>query len=127
MLDATMNDEIYKSLFEIVSFFNRPKQDKLLLQKSGVSLDTALFPLISRIAFFGSLGIVDLAEQVDRDHSTVSRQVDKLIGLGLVAPIAKVSDKTCAGSEPYQSRQGHREENCYESPNDDACSAAGVE
>jgi DNA-binding MarR family transcriptional regulator len=88
-----MYDELYKSLFEIVSFFTRPRQDKLLLQKAGVSLDTALFPLLMRIAYYGSLGIVALAEQVDRDHSTVSRQVDKLIATGLISPVDQKDDK----------------------------------
>jgi len=93
MLMQDMYDELYGSLFEIVSFFTRPKQDKLLVQKAGVSLDTALFPLVMRIARAGSLGIVELAEQVDRDHSTVSRQVDKLVSLGLVVHADAVVDK----------------------------------
>jgi len=88
-----MNDDLYKSLFEIVSFFNRPRQDKVLLQRAGVSLDTALFPLVIRLNVHGALGIVELAEQVDRDYSTVSRQVDKLVKLGLVVAANKTTDK----------------------------------
>jgi len=80
-----MYDKLYASLFEIVSLFNRPKQDKALVGRAGVSLDTALFPLLMRIAMLGPVGVVALSEQVDRDHSTVSRQVDKLIAQGLVA------------------------------------------
>ena len=86
-------DELYQSLFEIVSFFIRPKQDKMLLKKAGVALDTALFPLMMQIAQHGELGIVELASEVDRDHSTVSRQVDKLVAHGLVASAQQVTDR----------------------------------
>ena len=96
MLDVKVQriyDGLYRSLFEIVSFFIRPKQDRLLLQKAGVALDTALFPLMMQIARHGELGIVELASEVDRDHSTVSRQVDKLVTRGLVAPTDQVADR----------------------------------
>jgi len=86
-------EELYRSLFEIVSFFLSPKQDKRLLQGAGVTLDTALFPLLMQIAHRGAVGIGELASQVGRDHSTVSRQVDKLVALELVTPTNKPSDK----------------------------------
>jgi DNA-binding MarR family transcriptional regulator len=87
-----MEDDLFKSLFEIVTFFNRPKQDKVLLSAAGIALDTALFPLVMRIGVHGSLGIVELADQVGRDHSTVSRQVDKLVALNMVTD-TKTTDK----------------------------------
>jgi len=86
-------DQLYRSLFEIVSFFVSPKQDKLLLQSAGVSLDTALFPLLMQIAYRGAVGIGELASQVGRDHSTVSRQVDKLLVHDLVTQTDESSDK----------------------------------
>ena len=86
-------DRLYKMLLEIVSFFIGPKQDKLLLQKAGVMLDTALFPLVMQIAYHEALGIVELSMQVNRDYSTVSRQVDKLVVRGLVTSTAETSDK----------------------------------
>jgi len=79
-----MNDEIYQSLFEIVTFFNRPKQDRLLLKKARVELDKALFPIIMRVGEHQKIGIVKLADELGRDHSTVSRQVDKLEAAGLL-------------------------------------------
>jgi DNA-binding MarR family transcriptional regulator len=87
-----MEDNLFTSLFEIVTFFNRPKQDKVLLRAAGISLDSALFPLVMRIGIHGSLGIVELADQVGRDHSTVSRQVDKLTALNIVTN-AETADK----------------------------------
>lgn len=79
-----MYDDLFKSLFEIVTFINRPKQDKVLLNKAGVRLDTALLPIVVRVGVQKKLGIVELADQLGRDHSTVSRQVDKLQVDGLV-------------------------------------------
>jgi len=79
-----MYDDLFKSLFEIVTFINRPKQDKTLLNKAGVHLDTALLPIIVRVGVQKKLGIVELADQLGRDHSTVSRQVGKLQAVGLV-------------------------------------------
>jgi DNA-binding MarR family transcriptional regulator len=101
-----MNDELLKPLFEIVSFFNRPRQDKALIKRAGVSLDTALFPLLMRIGLQGPIGIVDLSDQVNRDYSTVSRQVDKLVHLGVAEASNEAKDKrvryivvTSAGKE----------------------------
>jgi DNA-binding MarR family transcriptional regulator len=101
-----MNHELLKPLFEIVSFFNRPRQDKVLIKRAGVSLDTALFPLLMRIGLQGPIGIVELSDQVNRDYSTVSRQVDKLIHLGVAEASNEAKDKrvrytvaTAAGKE----------------------------
>jgi DNA-binding MarR family transcriptional regulator len=71
-------------LLDLVGFLNSPRQDDVLLEAAGVSVDRALFPLLVRIGAFGSIGIVELAEQAGRDHSTISRQVAKLESLGLV-------------------------------------------
>jgi DNA-binding MarR family transcriptional regulator len=86
-------DELFRSLFDVVSFFLHPRQDRLLMETAGVSLDTALFSLLIRVGYHGPLGIVELATQVDRDHSTVSRQVDKLVSGGLVVPIDQDIDR----------------------------------
>jgi len=70
---------------ELVGLLNSPQNDDFLLQEAGVSLDRALFPLLVRVGLAGPIGVVDLAGQVGRDHSTVSRQIAKLETLGLVA------------------------------------------
>jgi len=88
-----MYDDLYRSLYEIFTFFNRPQQDTLLLRASGVSLDTALFPLVNRIAHSSRIGIVELAAEVDRHYSTVSRQVDRLVERGLVERIEEGGDR----------------------------------
>jgi DNA-binding MarR family transcriptional regulator len=73
-----MNNKIFQSLFEIVTFFNRPQQDKRLLSKAGLDIDTASFPIIVRIGLQRSISVGELANQLGRSHSTVSRQIDKL-------------------------------------------------
>lgn len=64
----------------------------MLLRKAGVELDTALFPVLVRIGIQKKTGIVELADQLGRDHSTVSRQVDKLQTFGVVESAAAKSD-----------------------------------
>jgi len=63
---------------------NQPKRDTALLGEAGVTLDRALFPLLVGIEKKGPIGIVELAEKVGRDHTTVSRQVAKLEKLRLI-------------------------------------------
>lgn len=88
-----MYDDLYKSLFDVVNFFIQPGQDRKLLKRAGVTLDAALFPLLMTIARFGSLNITDLAERVGRDHSTISRQINKLVILKLVTVLVSGQDK----------------------------------
>ena len=52
--------------------------------KKRVSLDRALFPLLIVIERKGPIGVVELAELVGRDYTTVSRQITKLDGLRLI-------------------------------------------
>jgi DNA-binding MarR family transcriptional regulator len=54
------------------------------LQEAGITLDRALFPLLVMVERLGPIGVVDLADRVGRDYTTVSRQVAKLEALGLV-------------------------------------------
>jgi DNA-binding MarR family transcriptional regulator len=76
--------QLHHTLVDLVALMNRPQRDSALLQEAGVVLDRALFPLLIAIEHKGPLGVVELAEMVGRDYTTVSRQVAKLDGLGLV-------------------------------------------
>ena len=67
-----------------MGLMNLPQRDSALLKEAGVSLDRALFPLLIAIEHKGPVGVVDLAGLVGRDYTTVSRQVTKLEGLGLI-------------------------------------------
>jgi DNA-binding MarR family transcriptional regulator len=82
---AHNSDRLTGALRDLVGLLNSPRQDDVLLREAGISIDRALFPLLVRIGASGSLSVVELAQQVGRDHSTVSRQIAKLDSLGLVA------------------------------------------
>ena len=74
---------LHGAVLDIVSVINRPQSDDVLIQKAAIPLDRALFPLLVGVERFGPIGIVDLADRAGRDHTTVSRQVAKLVSLGL--------------------------------------------
>ena len=84
---------LHEALIDVVGFFNRPQNDAILLREAGVSLDRALFPLLVLIQRRGPLGVGELADRVGRDYTTVSRQVAKLEGLGLVIRRAGKTDR----------------------------------
>jgi DNA-binding MarR family transcriptional regulator len=84
--------QLHHTLVDLVGLMNRPQRDSALLQEAGVSLDRALFPLLIAVERKGPVGVVDLAELVGRDYTTVSRQVTKLDGLGLISRHASKTD-----------------------------------
>nr|WP_218169952.1 MarR family winged helix-turn-helix transcriptional regulator [Pseudomonas costantinii] len=63
---------------------NRPQRDEAMVREAGISLDRALFPLLVLVERLGPIGVVELADRVGRDYTTVSRQVAKLETLGLI-------------------------------------------
>jgi DNA-binding MarR family transcriptional regulator len=75
--------ELHAAMLDIVSVMNRPQRDQVLINEAGIPLERALFPLLVGIERFGPIGVVDLADRVGRDYTTVSRQVTKLEVLGL--------------------------------------------
>ena len=77
-------DELHAILLQVAGVMNRPDVDARFLARTGLKLDRALFPLLSRIGHAGPIGAVELAALVGRDHSTVSRQTAKLEELGLI-------------------------------------------
>ena len=85
--------ELHRSLIDIAAMMNRPERDVELLDKAGLSLERALFPLLVLVERLGPIGVVDLASRVGRDYTTVSRQVARLEQLGLVSRRSSVADK----------------------------------
>jgi DNA-binding MarR family transcriptional regulator len=77
--------ELHSALIEIVGAINKPQRDDALIAAAGAPLDRALFPLLVGIERFGPIGVVELADGVGRDHTTISRQVAKLESLGLAS------------------------------------------
>jgi DNA-binding MarR family transcriptional regulator len=84
---------LHEALIDIVSVMNRPQRDEMMVREAGISLDRALFPLLVVIERRGPIGVVDLADRVGRDYTTVSRQVAKLEDLGLVKRQAAAADR----------------------------------
>jgi DNA-binding MarR family transcriptional regulator len=87
MHNTLMDQEIrqlYDALFDIMGLLNQPQRDAILLAEADISLDRALFPLLVLIGRRRMVGIVELAGLVGRNYTTVSRQVAKLVSLGLV-------------------------------------------
>jgi DNA-binding MarR family transcriptional regulator len=84
---------LHEALIDIVSVINRPQRDEMMVREAGISLDRALFPLLVVIERRGPIGVGDLADRVGRDYTTVSRQVAKLEGLGLVERKAAAADR----------------------------------
>ena len=84
---------LHEALIDIISVINRPRGDEMMVREAGIALDRALFPLLVVIERRGPIGVVDLAERVGRDYTTVSRQVAKLESLGLVKRHAAAADR----------------------------------
>ncbi len=85
--------QLHGALLDIVSVMNRPQRDEVLIKAAGIPLDRALFPLLVGVGRFGPIGVVELAERTGRDYTTVSRQMAKLEGLGLVERQAGTADR----------------------------------
>jgi len=85
--------QLHGALVDLAGIMNRPQNDERLIKEAGIALDRALFPPLVVIERRGPIGVVDLADRVGRDHTTVSRQVAKLESLGLVARRAPRTDR----------------------------------
>lgn len=88
-----MLPELHRALMDISSLMNRPERDAQLLEMAGLKLERALFPLLVTVERLGPIGVVELAEGVGRDYTTVSRQIARLEQIGLVERRASASDK----------------------------------
>lgn len=84
---------LHMALLEIIGVMNAPQRDEALIAAAGIRLDRALFPLLIGIERFGPIGVVELAAGMNRDHTTVSRQLAKLESLGLVARLESSDDR----------------------------------
>jgi DNA-binding MarR family transcriptional regulator len=84
---------LHGAVLDIVSVMNRPQRDEVLIKEAGIPLDRALFPLLVGIERFGPIGVVELADRVGRDYTTVSRQVAKLESLALVKRQGSTADR----------------------------------
>lgn len=84
---------LHEILHDIVSLMNAPQRDDAMVKEAGIALDRALFPLLVSIDRLEPIGIVELAERMGRDYTTISRQVAKLESLGLAERRQSASDR----------------------------------
>lgn len=84
MYDTRNIDALASALLDLMGCMNSPRQDEILLREAGVSLDRALFPLLVCLSRSSGLSIAELADQMGRDSSTISRQITRLEALGFV-------------------------------------------
>jgi DNA-binding MarR family transcriptional regulator len=103
-------------VLDVVGIFNSPVRDAAMLEAAGLSLERALFPLLVLVGKYEPIGVVDLAERVGRDYTTVSRQLARLEALGLVNRRISRSDRrarevtiTADGRAAVQAVDGARE------------------
>ena len=107
--DAHISDmlrRLHAAVLDIVMAMNQPQRDELLMKEAGIVLDRALFPLLVSVERFGPIGIVELADRLGRDYTTVSRQVSKLEKLGLAARQESILDRRVC--EAFLTRKGKR-------------------
>jgi len=97
------SDDIHAVLLQLNGYMNQPDLDRVFLARAGVKLDRALFPLLTRIGLYHPISVVELANLVGRNHSTVSRQSAKLEALGLVQRQTAKADQRVRLLEPSTS------------------------
>jgi len=85
--------QLHAAVLDIVGVMNRPQRDEILIKEAGIPLDRALFPLLVGVERFGPIGVVELADNIGRDYTTVSRQIAKLESLGLVERQGSPADR----------------------------------
>ncbi|WP_229223734.1 MarR family winged helix-turn-helix transcriptional regulator [Duganella sp. sic0402] len=91
--------DMHDALLDIIGFMSRPEPDVALMADMAMPLERALLPLLVRIDRRGPIGVVELADLVGRDYTTVSRQVARLDELGLVVRRAGARDKRVREAE----------------------------
>jgi DNA-binding MarR family transcriptional regulator len=91
--------DMHDALLDIIGFMSRPEPDVALMSEMAMPLERALLPLLVRIDRRGPIGVVELAEVVGRDYTTVSRQVARLDELGLVVRRPGTRDKRVREAE----------------------------
>jgi DNA-binding MarR family transcriptional regulator len=96
MQDAHNREQLrslHGALISLVGVMNRPQGDEALIREAGIKLDRALFPPLVLIERLGPIGVVELADRIGRDYTTLSRQVAKLESLGLVSRRPQPGDR----------------------------------
>jgi DNA-binding MarR family transcriptional regulator len=86
-------DPLTAAVSDLTALMNQSPLSGRIVREARMSLDPALLRILAVIYRFEPVGLVDLAERVGRDHTTVSRQVTKLQELGLIGRRAGAADR----------------------------------
>lgn len=86
------HDSLGPAIVALTGFINDPRQDGRMMAEAGLDLDPAFLPLLVRLGMTGPASVVELAGQAGRDHSTISRQLDRLEAAGLAVRSVSQSD-----------------------------------
>lgn len=89
---STQTRALHDALLKVAHVMTRPDVDERMVREAGIPLEGALFPLLTLVERFGPIGVVGLANRGGRDYTTVSRQVSRLEGEGLVERRADARD-----------------------------------
>ncbi|MFT8478009.1 MAG: MarR family winged helix-turn-helix transcriptional regulator [Liquorilactobacillus sp.] len=84
--------ELYVEALKLVTFFNRPENDKFLLESNNINLDFKLFPLFVAISKLQPTTVQKLSKFSGRPHSTISRQLQRLENAKLIDTIVNAAD-----------------------------------
>ena len=88
-----LEDDIFYKLDRLGNIFlNKPSRDKKMVENAHINLDPTAFPIFVGIARMQPTSVGNLADTVGKNHSSVSRQIDKLEKQGLVQTISVFID-----------------------------------
>ncbi len=91
--DSAQLKSLHLSMIRLASVLNRPRNDERLIKEAGLTLDQALFRLLVVIERVGPIGVVELADRLGRDYTTISRQVARLAAMELVTRQGNAADR----------------------------------
>lgn len=85
-------DSLGAAISELARFINDPRNDRHLMAEAGLTFDPVFMPLLVRLGAAGEAGVVEMARQLGKDHSTISRQMDRLETESLLERLTSSTD-----------------------------------
>jgi DNA-binding MarR family transcriptional regulator len=87
------SDDYYDVWRDLLVRGSRPRFLSLVLDRAGVTLGLELCQYLVHVDLRGPIGVLELAELVDRNHPKVSRSLARLEELGLVSRAPAPGDR----------------------------------
>jgi DNA-binding MarR family transcriptional regulator len=87
------DDDYYDVWLGMLGRVSRPNFVALILDRAGVTLDAELCQYLVHLELRGPMGVLELADLVERNHPKVSRALARLEQLGLVERAAAEYDR----------------------------------